>query len=71
MLWGAQTLMSCQCCCRPESAGPPVERRNRGSYGDSRGRGSSEGWTSGGENRSSGGYGGGSSRNEPPADLEW
>ncbi|CAL5219459.1 g1294 [Coccomyxa viridis] len=56
---------------RPESAGPPVERRNRGSYGDSRGRGSSEGWTSGGENRSSGGYGGGSSRNEPPADLEW
>ena len=68
--------VSCHCC-RPESAGPPVERRSRGSYGGgARGRGSSEGWTSGSEGRGSGGYGGGgggssSGRNEPPADLEW
>ncbi|CAK0741840.1 hypothetical protein CVIRNUC_001354 [Coccomyxa viridis] len=54
---------------RPESAGPPIDRRaGRGGFGDGggRSRGSNEGWTSG--NESSGGYG--ASRPEP-ADLEW
>ena len=72
MIWAIehrQPLMFSWPRCRPESAGPPVERRSRGGYGGSRGRGSSEGWTSGNEGRSSGGFSG--SRNEPPADLEW
>ncbi len=54
---------------RPESAGPPIDRRaGMGGFGDGggRSRGSNEGWTSG--NESSGGYG--ASRPEP-ADLEW
>ena len=57
-------------CCRPESAGPPIERRSRdyGGRGDySRGRGSSEGWTSGNDRR---GQSFGGDRPEP-ADLEW
>ena len=62
---GCEALLGC---CRPESAGPPVQRSRGGGrgggYGGSRGRSSNEGWTSG----SDGGY---DSNKGDSAPLEW